>query len=124
MKLPEISPIIFSDNIKHDPQPTPPLVRNVTPKIENKQDFKPRFPLLDIPDPKREYWDIEELEKFFSIADLPSAPVKLNVCSTIIDVKGFLESHFETVKFNNGKPTFRPYYNRLLEFKKLITNEN
>ena len=124
MKLPDITPIFFSSDQEADPPPPSPPVRNENPKIETKQEFRPRFPLLDIPDQKREYWDIEELEKFFDSTDLPSGPIKLNAWSTIIDVRGFIESHIATLKNYNGNPHFRPHLDRLIEFKTLITKSN
>jgi len=77
--------------------------------------------------PKPESWeqDITELENYFTEIALPTQPVKINRCSTIEDCSLFIESHFATVKANNGKRTFLPYLNRLQELKQvLITNFN
>lgn len=69
-------------------------------------------------------WDneIKELENFFAGVTLPNQPVKLNQCSTITDINIFIESHFATVKANNGKKSFLPYLNRLQELKQVLTN--
>jgi hypothetical protein len=73
--------------------------------------------------PKPESWeqDINELENYFAGIQLPTQPVKLNRCSTITDCSLFIESHFATVKANNGKRTFLPYLNRLQELKQVLT---
>ena len=73
--------------------------------------------------PKPENWeqDITELENYFASIELPTQPVKLNRCSTITDWYLFIESHFATVKANNGKRTFLPYLNRLQELKQILT---
>ena len=73
--------------------------------------------------PKPESWeqDITELENYFTGITLPTQPVKLNRCSTITNCSLFIESHFTTVKANNGKRTFLPYLNRLQELKQVLT---
>lgn len=73
--------------------------------------------------PKPESWeqDITELENYFAGIALPTQTVKLNKCSTITNCSLFIESHFATVKANNGKRTFLPYLNRLQELKQVLT---
>lgn len=73
--------------------------------------------------PKPQNWgnDIAELENYFAGIELPTQPVKLNKCSTITDCSLFIESHFDTVKGNNGNRTFLPYLNRLQELKQALT---
>jgi hypothetical protein len=72
--------------------------------------------------PKPESWeqDIAELENYFARITLPTQPVKLNRCSTITNCSLFVESHFATVKANNGNRTFLPYLNRLQELKNVL----
>jgi hypothetical protein len=65
--------------------------------------------------------DIAELENYFAGITVPTQLVKLNRCSTIKDCTLFIESHFATVKANNGKRTFLPYLNRLQELKQVLT---
>ena len=67
--------------------------------------------------------DIAELESYFTGIDLTTQPVKLNKCSTIKDCSLFIESHFATVKGNNGNRTFLPYLNRLQELKQVLTTK-
>ena len=72
---------------------------------------------------KLESWeqDITELENYFTGITIPSQPLMLNRCSTITNCSLFIESHFATVKANNGKRTFLPYLNRLQELKQVLT---
>lgn len=77
--------------------------------------------------PKPESWehDIADLETYFTGIALPSLPVKVNPYSIITNCSLFIESHFATVKANNGKRIFLPYLNRLQELKHSIElNQN
>ena len=109
------------------PQPEPKKVTKVThqqniifshveplPKVEV-------FKTERIEQPQNWSNDIAELENYFASIELPTQPVKLNRCSTITDCSLFIESHFATVKANNGKRTFLPYMNRLQELKQVLT---
>ena len=64
---------------------------------------------------------IQELENYFARIELSTQPIKLNPYSTIAECSLFIESHFATVKANNGKRTFLPYLNRLQELKQVLT---
>jgi hypothetical protein len=68
--------------------------------------------------------DIADLENYFAGIKLPTQPVKLNKSSTIKDCSLFIESHFATVKANNGKRTFFPYLKRLQELKQVLTTNS
>jgi len=72
--------------------------------------------------PKPESWeqDITELENYFTGITIPTQPVKPNGCSTITNCSLFIESHFATVKANNGNRTFLPYLNQLQELKQVL----
>lgn len=76
-------------------------------------DYKPfkEFPQL---------WNITELENYFNSVELPKLPIKVNSYSAIINVTGFIQSHIEFLKSNNGNKIFRPYYDRLIELKQLL----
>lgn len=123
-------------NIKEQPpQPEPEKVTKVTkvthqqniifshveplPKVEVFKTGRIGHPIREQP----QNWnnDIAELENYFANIELPTQPVKLNRCSTITDCSLFIESHFATVKANNGKRTFLPYLNRLQELKQVLT---
>jgi rubredoxin len=79
-------------------------------------------PLPPPPPPPDWSNDISELETFFNQTELPTDPVKLNPWTTIIDTKLFIDSSLSFVKANNRNKYFRPYLNRLNEFRKLLTN--
>jgi hypothetical protein len=112
------------------PQPEPEKVTKVT-KVTPPQNiiFSHAEPLLKVEVFKTERFeqpqnwsnDITELENYFASIELPTQPVKLNRCSTITDCSLFIESHFATVKGNNGNTTFLPYLNRLQELKQVLT---
>lgn len=71
---------------------------------------------------KKENWsdDIAELENYFLNFKLLPETIKLNQSNTLIDIPLFIESHFATVKANNGNRTFLPYLNRLQELKEML----
>lgn len=114
------------------PQPEPEKVTKVThqqniifshaeplPKVEVFKTERIEQPIKE--KPKNWSNDIAELENYFASIELPTQPVKLNRCSTITDCSLFIESHFATVKRNNGNKTFLPYLNRLQELKQVLT---
>jgi hypothetical protein len=112
------------------PQPEPEKVTGVT-KVTHQQNIifshvepLPKvevFKTERIEQPQNWSNDIAELENYFASIELPTQPVKLNRCSTITDCSLFIESHFATVKGNNGNRTFLPYLNRLQELKQVLT---
>ena len=97
----------------------------VEPFVEVKV-FEPIEPTYYFSKPeqqKPESWeqDITELENYFTGIQIPTQPIKLNQCSTITDIHLFIESHFATVKAQNGKRTYLPHLNRLQELKQYLT---
>jgi len=112
------------------PQPEPKKVTGVT-KVTHQQNIifshvepLPKvevFKTERIEQPQNWSNDIAELENYYASIKLPTQPVKLNRCSTITDCSLFIESHFATVKGNNGNRTFLPYLNRLQELKQILT---
>ena len=101
------------------PQPAPEKVTGVT-KVNHQHNiiFSHAEPML-----RDEDWNnaIAELENYFAGIAVPTQPVKLNKCSLIKDCSLFIESHFATVKGNNGNRAFLPYMNRLQELKQVLT---
>lgn len=65
---------------------------------------------------------IANLEKFFNSIELPKT-IELSKYEKINDVKLFVDSHIETLKFNTGNNRFLPYYERLLKLKNILENE-
>jgi hypothetical protein len=63
---------------------------------------------------------LNELEHFFETINLPEAPFKLDSYSTIINVPLFIQSHFNIVKLHTRNIRFKPYLDRLIQFKNSI----
>jgi hypothetical protein len=57
--------------------------------------------------------DIAELETYFAGIALPTEPIRLTAGVTITDLPKFIDSHLNTLKANNGNPTFIAALNRL-----------
>ena len=107
------------------PQPAPtveplPLASIFQPVIQNYQFPKP-VPNFERPKPISWGNEIKELETFFADVQLLKKPVRLNQCSTITNVPLFIETHFATIKANDGKKIFIPFLHRLKELKQLLT---
>jgi hypothetical protein len=101
--------------------PSANIVNNKAETEEEKEPFKiDEFEPVNKPiEDKNEDWSdvIKDLEDFFSKTKLPKDQLKLNNFSTILDCSKFIESHLCIVKANNGKNTFVPYLDRLIELK-------
>ena len=114
----------YKDFAPPEPEATepPPAVQPLV-KVKAVEQTEPVYYLSKPEQPMPESWEqgITELEKYFAGIKLPTQPVKLNKCSTITNCSLFIESHFATVKANNGKRTFLPYLNRLQELKQVLT---
>ncbi len=99
----------------------PPAVQSL---VEVKQFEQPElvYYFSKPEQPKPESWeqDIIELEKYFAGITLPTQPVKLNKCGTIINCSRFIESHLATVKANIGNQTYLPFINRLQRIKQIL----
>ena len=101
---------------------TPPqnIISSHVEPLKKVEVFKPEPIVKEQP----QSWEqeITDLENYFSSIELPTHPIMLNQCSKIRDCSEFIESHFATVKANNGKRTFLPYLNRLQELKQVLSN--
>lgn len=82
------------------------------------------FPAIIRPSTKCWRREITELEIFFNSISLPTYPIELNQSTTLLNVAKFIDSHFQTIKSNNGCETFEPYLNRLMELKKYLEESN
>lgn len=100
----------------------PPAVQ---PLVEVKpfEQSEPVYYFSKPEQPKPKSWeqDITELENYFTGITLPTQPVQLKQAETIFNCSLFIESHFTTLKGNNGKRAFLPYLNRLQELKQVLT---
>lgn len=72
-------------------------------------------------DPPFITFEVEELESFFNSFIPPDIQIKLDQATTITDVPLFVRSHMATIKASNGRRSFKPYFDRLLLLKEIIT---
>ena len=63
------------------------------------------------------------LKKFFETYEFPNEPIRLDECSVITNQKEFVKSHIQVLEANSGKRLFRPYYDRLLAYYKLVNKK-
>ena len=75
-------------------------------------------------EPIKETWDVEGVESFFQKTELPTKPIKLNQCSTIINIETFIESHLDISKAHNGIPVYKPYFERLIQLREILRINN
>lgn len=61
--------------------------------------------------------DIAELETFFAGITLPTEPIRLTAGETITNLPQFIDSHLNTIRANNGNPTFIATLKRLQAVK-------
>ena len=64
-------------------------------------------------------WDMEGVRAYFDAVELPQE-VALDECTHIFDIRKFIRNHYFICVRNNGKPSFRPYYERLKKLKQVI----
>jgi hypothetical protein len=64
--------------------------------------------------------EIPELELYFQNIENPSTKIKLNQCSTIIDLNKFVSSHVAILKANNGNITLVHFLEMLRELKRVL----
>lgn len=64
--------------------------------------------------------DIEELEEFFSVRQMPDGDVKIGPGVTIIDCSKFVDSHLSYVKQNPHSRSFVPYLDRLKKLRNIL----
>jgi hypothetical protein len=65
--------------------------------------------------------DISELETYFTGITLPTEPIRLTAGETITDLPKFIDSHLNTLKANNGNPTYIATLNRIEQVYNIIT---
>lgn len=70
-------------------------------------------------------WDaeIQDLELFFLITLASPSSIKIGGVVVVSNHHVFVQSHMETVKAQNGNPTYRPYLDRLITLKKLMSDD-
>lgn len=65
--------------------------------------------------------DLADLEQFFSSMinseRLPAPPIQIGNYPPIHNIHGFIKMNLETAKGQSGNPTYKPYFERLLQLK-------
>lgn len=69
-------------------------------------------------------FEVEELESFFNSFIPPKSPVKLDSAMTVTDVSLFVKSHMATIKANQGRRSFKPYFDRLQLLREFLSHSN
>ncbi|HTO15198.1 MAG TPA: DUF6371 domain-containing protein [Edaphocola sp.] len=67
---------------------------------------------------------LESLSTFFKSAELPIEPLMIAPHLKIIDLKTYISTNLQTAAEYKNKPIGQPYYNRLIELKKILENES
>jgi len=66
---------------------------------------------------------LQNLKKFFETHEFSDEPIRLDKCSVITNQKEFVKSHIEVLEANSGKKLYRPYFDRLLAYYKLVNQK-
>jgi hypothetical protein len=93
---------------------------NLTAEVKH---IEQAYYLLKPEQQKQQNWEKEifELNRYFAKTILPTQPLKINKCITVLNVSLFVESHFVAINNNKGNRIFLPYLNRLQELKRILT---
>jgi len=116
----DIADYLLKSNPPDPPQSTPPPTPSRPPE-PTKASTPPKAYVKPQPE-KQQHWqqDIDELETYFAGIALPTEPIRLTAGVTITDLPQFIDSHLNTLKANNGNPTFIAALNRLQGLKKAV----
>ncbi len=87
----------------------------------DEQDFFDQ--ILSIETPKQLDQETSELINFFSTVPLPKDPIRLSPAELICDSEKFVKSHIQFIKSQKGNPIFRPYLERLMNFRTILENQ-
>lgn len=66
--------------------------------------------------------NIAEMEQFFKVVKLPEDPISIDKCSRITNINLFIKSHMDTARAQNGNLRYKPYLDRLIELKRILSN--
>ena len=56
---------------------------------------------------------LNEIEKYFETYNFIGKDVRINECTTVTDLKKFVQSHIRILRNNKGNKLYMPYYDRL-----------
>ncbi len=71
-------------------------------------------------------WDLElfELEQYFTeiieSGKFPAGPIKIGNHPPINNIPGFIRMNLETAKGQSGNPTYKPYFERLIQLREYL----
>jgi len=63
----------------------------------------------------------KQLKDYFATIQLPEK-FALDAGSVVVDPAKFIDRHLAVVENNNGVPTYKPYLERLIKAKDVLTN--
>ncbi len=66
-------------------------------------------------------WNVTELEEFFNSMEPVTGPVRIDCCTVVNDVQKFIKAELTIVKAHNGQYRYRPYFERLLQLKIVLS---
>jgi hypothetical protein len=109
MKIPKFTPSYFTQSKEEKKEYTPPPTpaRTDAPCDHNKEKITP-------------WKGMEDLITFFDNRVIPSDDIRLNECTIISDPEKFVQSYIEIVKANDGKETYKPYFDRLNKLRIIL----
>lgn len=120
----DLADYLIKFNYKEFAQPEPEATEP-PPAVQPIEQPEPVYYFSKTEPSKPESWihDITELENYFVGITLPTQPIKLNKCSTIINCSLFIESHLATLKTHNGIKNFMPFLDRLKMLKQYFNTQ-
>jgi hypothetical protein len=116
----DIADYLLKSNPPDPPQSTPPPTPSRPP--EPPKASTPPKPYVKPQPAIQPHWqqDIAELETYFAGITLPTEPIRLTAGVTITDLPKFIDSHLNTLKANNGNPTFIATLKRIEQVYSII----
>lgn len=108
----------FRKKINSKPESIPHLIMQTSSKQPDEEPSQEIH--SENSESKGDMWDIAEIESFFASRTLPDGPLEINQGARIENIKQFIHSHISVIKRNNGKPSFIPYYDRLIKLRTML----
>lgn len=115
---PEPKPIV--ETIEKTPLPES-AIKSFTERREIETVIE-KIPKDDLEKANEWQQTIKRLSDFFEVENLPNS-LTIETIGKISNVQKFIESHLSIIKKNNGKSSFQPYLERLLQIEKLVKTE-
>ena len=56
---------------------------------------------------------LDEIENYFKTYNFISGDLRVDECTTVTDLKKFVQSHIRILRNNKGNRLYMPYYDRL-----------